>query len=80
MWSDTTPEAERVLFELARQTPPWRKVQLMADMYRTVRELAWSGLRRRYSDASATELRRRLADLMLGPELAARVYGPPPTD
>jgi len=38
--------------------------------------LALSGLRQRHPQASEDELRRHLADLWLGPELAARVYGP----
>ena len=78
--SDTSPEVERVLFDLARQTPSWRKVELMGEMYRTVRTLALSGLRQRHSEASPAELRRRLADILLGPELAARAYGLPPKD
>lgn len=45
---------------------------------RTARALALAGLRRRYPDASPEELRRRLADLVLGSEMAALVYGPMP--
>ena len=76
--SDTSPDAERVLFDLARNAPAWRKVELMGQMYHAVRDLAFSGLRQRYPGASPGELRRRLADTLLGPELAARVYGLPP--
>lgn len=65
-----------MLFDLARQAPAWRKVELMGQMYRTVCDLTLSGLRERFPDASAIELRRRLADILLGPELASRVYGP----
>jgi hypothetical protein len=75
---DTRPEAERVQIELLRQAPAWRKLHLLAQMNSAVRTLAMSGLRRRYPHATPAELRRRLADLYLGPELAARVYGPPP--
>ncbi len=39
------------------------------------RTLALMGLRSRYPHASETELRRRLADLLLGEELARKVYG-----
>ena len=76
--SDTSPDTERVLFDLARNAPSWRKVELMGEMYRTVRDLALSGLLHRYPDASPDELRRHLADILLGPELAAHVYGVPP--
>jgi hypothetical protein len=75
---DTTPEAEAVLFRLLRETPVWRKWQLMEDLNRTARELALAGLRRRYPEAGPDELRRRLADQLLGPALAAEVYGPWP--
>ena len=80
MTLDTTPEAEAVLFRLLRETPAWRKWELMEDLNRMARALALAGLRRRYPDAGPEELRRRLADLLLGPELAAEVYGPGPGD
>lgn len=76
MTRDTTPEAEAVLLRLWRETPGWRKWQMMEELNRLARELALAGLRRRHPDASPEVLRRRLADLLLGPELAAQVYGP----
>ena len=45
-------------------------------MYETVKQLASQGLRKRHPDCSDIELRRRLADLLLGDELAQQVYGP----
>ena len=75
---DTTPEAKAVLVRLWRETPAWRKWELMGDLNRTARLLALDGLRRRYPEATPKELRRRLANLLLGPELAAEVYGPGP--
>ena len=79
LFSDTRPEAEQVMLELLRQAPAWRKLELVAQMNETVRALVMSGLRQRYPLASSEELHRRLADALLGPELAARVYGPLPT-
>jgi hypothetical protein len=76
--SDTSRAAERMLFDLARQAPAWRKVEIMGEMYRTVCELALSGLRDRYPHSPPSELRRRLADILLGTELALRAYGPFP--
>ena len=76
LFPDTRPEAERVQIELLRQAPPWRKLEMVAQMNQTVRTLALSGLRQRHPQATPEELRRRLADLLLGPALAARVYGP----
>jgi hypothetical protein len=72
---DTSPEAEEVLFKLWRETPGWRKLELMEDMNRTARQLAMIGLRRRHPNASPEELERRLADMLLGEEMAAKVYG-----
>ena len=63
-----------------RQMPPWRKVALVCDMNRTVRCLALAGLRQRYPDDSPAQRQRRLADLILGPELAARAFGPGPEE
>lgn len=76
LFRDTSPEAEEVLLELLRQAPPWRKLEMVGQMSHTVRTLALSGLRTRYPQAGEAELRRRLADLLLGPELAEQAYGP----
>jgi hypothetical protein len=73
---DTDHEIERLQIERLRQMPSWRKIALMAEMNQTVRTLALAGLRQRYPDDSPAQRRRRLADLLLGPDLAARVYGP----
>lgn len=43
--------------------------------YAGVRTAAMSGLRLSFPDADENELKRRLADLILGPDLATRVYG-----
>ena len=76
LFPDTRPEAEQTLLRMLRQAPPWRKLEMVAQMNETVRALVLSGLHQRYPHASAVELRRRLADALLGSELAARVYGP----
>ncbi len=74
--SDTPPEAQRLLIALLREAPPWRKAQMMDEMSRAVRQLVLNGLEARHPDATPAQLRRRLADILLGPELAARAYGP----
>jgi hypothetical protein len=76
LFSDTRPEAERVQIELLRQAPPWRKLEMLGQLNRTARTLALSGLRQRYPQASPQQLRRHLADLLLGSILAEKVYGP----
>jgi hypothetical protein len=72
---DTAPDAERVLIELARTTPVWRKFEQVAETTETCRAFAMAGLRRRYPDASPEELHRRLAALVLDRETVIRVYG-----
>ncbi len=76
LFPDTSPEAEAVLIDLLRKMPPWRKLELVAQMNATVRMLALAGLRERYPGDPPEKLKRRLADLLLGPELAAKAYGP----
>jgi hypothetical protein len=73
---DTHPDAERVLIELLRRATPARKMAMVLDANRTARLLAMAGLRDRHPEDSPARLRRRLADLWLGPELAAKAYGP----
>jgi len=73
---DTDPEIERIRIEGLQKMPTWRKIELVGDMNEAVRTLALAGLRQRYPDDTPAQRRRRLADLQLGPELAARVYGP----
>jgi hypothetical protein len=75
---DTSPDIEDVQIEGLRQMHPWRKMALMAEMSQTVRALAMAGLRQRHPDDTPAQRRRRMADLLLGPELAACVYGPLP--
>ena len=77
---DTSPDVENILIERLRQMPPWRKMALVGEMNRTLRAFALAGLRQRYPGDTPDLLRRRLADLLLGPELAARVYGPMPEE
>jgi len=50
-------------------------MHMVAQLNATVRFLALAGLRSRFPDASEADLRRRLADLVLGEELARKVYG-----
>ncbi|MCI0650037.1 MAG: hypothetical protein L0346_34845 [Chloroflexi bacterium] len=78
MHLDTSPEVEEMLFTYWREAPAWEKLERMADLNRSARELALAGLRSRYPEASPAELQRLLADLLLGPELAEKVYGPRP--
>lgn len=77
---DTSPDIENLRTERLRRMPPWRKLELMAGMGQAVRTLALTGLRQRHPDDTAAQRQRRLADLVLGRDLAARVYGVGPED
>jgi hypothetical protein len=78
--SDTSPEIASIQMELLRKASPARKLELLGQMNLTVKTLALSGLKTRYPGDTPEMLRRRLADLILGPELALKVYGPFPSD
>ena len=79
-YSDTNPKMEALQIELLRQAPSWRKMEMLNSLNAAARELALAGLRRQYPQAEREELRRRLADLLLGEELARKVYGSPDYD
>ena len=66
---------EALQIQLWRQASPTRKMEMVAQLNATVRTLAMAGLRSRFPKADDTELRRRLAELLLGKELANKVYG-----
>ena len=80
LFSDTDPQTEAVLVTLLRQASPARKLDMVGELNATVRTLALTGLRQRFPGASSAELQRRLADLLLGAELARQVYGPLPME
>lgn len=75
LFSDTAPEAEAVLIRLLRQAPTWRKLEMVDQLNQSVRLLALAGLRQRYPGENEALLQRRLASLLLGDELARKVYG-----
>jgi hypothetical protein len=79
-YSDTHPKMEELQIKLLREVPGWRKMEMLVSLNAAARELAMAGLRRRYPNANSEEIRRRLADLLLGEELAQKVYGKPEYD
>jgi len=76
--TDTSANAERVQIEILRSMPSWRKVKLWNDLNMSMRKVALVGLSQRFPLATPHELRRRLATILLGPELATQAYGPEP--
>jgi hypothetical protein len=76
LFPDTRPEAEAVLIGLLRNAPAWRKLEMVGEINQAVKTLMLIGLRERFPEDSPEVLHRRLADLLLGVELAQKVYGP----
>lgn len=76
LFADTDAQTEAVLINLLRQASSARKLIMVAELNTTVRILALAGLRQRFPAASNAELQRRLADLLLGADLANQAYGP----
>jgi len=74
LFTDTSPEAEKVLIDLLRKAPAQRKLEMVGQMNETVRTFALCGLKQRYPQSTPKELRNALADLLLGTELANHVY------
>ncbi len=75
LFPDTHPEAEAVLIRLQREASPWRKLEIVDQLNQSVKLLAISGLRKQYPFDNEELLHRRLADLLLGKQLALKVYG-----
>jgi hypothetical protein len=70
LFPDTHPKMEALQIQLWRQASSTRKMHMLAQLNASVRILALAGLRSQYPRDSEAELRRRLADLLLGEELA----------
>ncbi len=74
------PRIEAMQFARFGTAPDWEKMKIFRGLNRGARRLALIGLRERYPQASEAALRRRLASVLLGDELAERVYGPIPAN
>ena len=76
LFPDTHPKIEALHIELLRNVPPWRRLEMVWQLNAAVRTMMLSGLQARYPNDPPQLILRRLADLLLGQELAARVCGP----
>ncbi len=75
LYSDTHPKMEALQIQLWRQASPTKKMHMLAQLNAFVRQLALTGLRSQYPQATEAELRRKLAGLLLGEELARKSFG-----
>jgi hypothetical protein len=78
--SDTTPEAQQVMFELLRRAPAWKRLALMCELIQATRALMLAGLRRRFPAASEEEIRRRFIAKVLTREQVIGAYGFAPVE
>lgn len=73
--TDTSPEAERVLVDIARNMSPRRKLEIAESMTGTLRQATLAGIRCRHPGASPDEVRKRLAALLLPPGAVRAIFG-----
>jgi hypothetical protein len=72
---DTSPEAQKAILQLLRDTPTSRKLLLTFDLIQTTRLLVLAGLRQRFPNDSESQLRQRLISKLLPREHIMRAYG-----
>ena len=77
---DTTEEVDRRQFDLWREMPDWRKLQLLGELCDTAKAMATAGLRERYPDADAHEIKMRLAATWLDRATMVKFYGWDPVE
>ena len=75
LYSDTHPKMEAMQIQVIRRMPAWKKIAMVDSLNETVRTLAISGIKDRNPKATPEQIQRMLAELMLGTELAHKVYG-----
>ena len=65
---------EALQIEFIRRMPSWKKLAIVDGLNETVKTLAMSGIKERHPNATPQEIHQMLAELMLGTELARKVY------
>lgn len=75
MSGDTTPEAQRIHFQLMRRLPDWKRLKLAFELTQAMRQLVLADVRHRHPGATDDEIRRRFIARMLPREEVIRAYG-----
>ena len=70
---DTSREALRTQLATLRRTTATQRLALVDDLTQLARSMTWEGLRRRHPALSEAEREVRFFELVLGPQLAAKV-------
>jgi hypothetical protein len=71
---DTSPEIERLQIEGGRRMSSEQKGALVTGLTAAAVEMTKAGIRERHPAATPREQRLRLAVIMLGPDLARRMF------
>ena len=74
LFPDTDPRIEALQIGFIRRLPAWKKLAIVDSLNEMVRMLALSGIKERNPNATPQEIHRMLAELMLGEELARKVF------
>lgn len=74
LWTDTHPDAERVLVEGYRRMSAAAKLKRVVALTQGVQQMALARLRAEYPEATERELQLRLAALWLDDELMRRAF------
>jgi hypothetical protein len=74
LYPDTHPKMEALQIQFIRRMPAWKKISIVDGLNETVKTLAISGIKQRHPKATPEQIHRMLAELMLGTELARKVY------
>lgn len=72
--SDTHPKVEAILMRLYRETPAWRKWELMCELNEMAQGFALAGLHQRHPEATDSEIQRLFAEMILGKEITDHLY------
>jgi hypothetical protein len=74
LYTDTHPKMEALQIQFIRRMPAWKKISMVDGLNETVKTLAITGIKQRNPNATPEQIHRMLAELMLGAELARKVY------
>jgi hypothetical protein len=75
LFSDTTPEAQQVHYELMRRLPASRRLALAFELTEAGRKLILADLEQRFPQADEKEIRSRFIARVLPRADVIRVYG-----
>ena len=71
---DTTPEAQKKLYELMSKLSPGKKLKLAFELTESTRKLVMADLKHRYPDADESTLRRKFIARVLPREDVIRAF------